>query len=148
MDASAVTLRRVDAEDPAVWARITGMDALCFLKGEAPALADNKGAWWIAQVGGEDAAYCGIKRVPSTGNGYLCRAGVLAPFRGMGLQKLMIRRRIAHARRQGWPAVVTDTHDNPASGNSLIACGFRLYTPEQKWAFGTSLYWRKTLTPQ
>jgi predicted acetyltransferase len=78
--------------------------------------------------------------------GYLCRAGVLAPkFRGRGLQKLMIQKRVTYARRRKWSVVVTDTHENLASANSLIACGFRLYAPDTKWSFETSLYWRKQL---
>jgi GNAT superfamily N-acetyltransferase len=140
-------LRRVDATDPAVWAHIVALDAWCFTKESAPALSDNAGAWWIAFVGKHEAGYCGVKRTPS-GNGYLCRAGVLARYRGGGLQKLMIRRRVAYARSQGWPMVVTDTHDNAPSGNSLIACGFKLYDPDKKWAFDTSLYWRRLLSPR
>ena len=139
-----VRLKRVDATDLSVWARIVAMDLKCFVKIGAPALGDNNGAWWIAYVDGEEAGYCAIEKTPA-GNGYMNRAGVLAKFRGQGLQKRMIRRRVAYARSQGWAVVVTDTHMNPASGNSLIACGFRLYSPESPWAFETSLYWRKTV---
>lgn len=135
---------RVDATIPAVWARIVAMDAKCFANDD-PALADNSGAWWIARYGNEDAGYCGISQTAG-GNGYLCRAGVLARYRGRGLQKQLIRRRLAYARAQGWPTVVTDTHLNVASANSLIACGFRLFNPERKWAFETSLYWKKDTT--
>lgn len=142
-------LKRVDAEDAAVWARIVAMDAKCFEGGMAPALADNAGTWWIAYAGKEEAGYCGVKQ-SSTGKnyGYLCRAGVMPRFRGLGLQKAMIRRRVAYARSQGWSMVVTDTHDNAPSGNSLISCGFRLYDPEVKWAFETSLYWKLLLLPK
>jgi ribosomal protein S18 acetylase RimI-like enzyme len=141
----AFRLKRVDATDPAVWARIVAMDAKCFVKAEAPALADNQGAWWIAYTGDQEAGYCGIKQF-ATGDGYLCRSGVLPKFRGCGLQKIMIRRRVAYARSLGWKAVTSDTASNPQSGNSLIACGFRLYEPERKWALESSIYWRKFLT--
>jgi GNAT superfamily N-acetyltransferase len=137
-------LKKVDADDASVWARIVMMDAKCFSNGLAPALTSNDGHWWIAFSGKEEAGYCGIQQT-ARGLGYLSRAGVLPKFRGCGLQKLMIRRRVIYARAQGWLVVITDTHDNPASGNSLIACGFRLYEPEAKWAFDTSLYWRKLL---
>lgn len=145
MDHAALKARlvRVDATAPAIWARIVAMDAKCFVDG-SPALSENVGAWWIAYAKKQEAGYCGIWKT-MTGNGYLVRAGVLPKFRGCGLQKRMIRVRVAHARRHGWPMVVTDTHENVASANSLIACGFRLYDPETKWSFETSNYWRKIL---
>jgi ribosomal protein S18 acetylase RimI-like enzyme len=141
-------LKRVNADDTRVWARIVAMDAKCFAE-NAPALSDNSGAWWIAYTGDEEAGYCGIKQ-SSTGKGYgyLCRAGVLPKYRGCGLQKQMIRCRVAYARAQGWQFVVTDTHENNASSNSLIACGFRLYDPDVRWSFETSLYWKKLLLPK
>lgn len=137
-------LKRVDATNTAVWAAITAMDARCFTDG-SPAIADNNGAWWIAYAGTEAAGYCGIRQGTAPGRGYLCRAGVLPKFRGQGLQKALIRVRVAYARKQGWTCVVTDTHDNPASANSLIACGFRLYRPEVRWSFDSSLYLKKDL---
>lgn len=140
------SLQRVDATNPAVWARIVVMDAECFGDDGSPALSDNEGAWWIAYSGKTEAGYCGVSKTP-LGNAYLCRAGVLPKFRGRGLQKQMIQKRVRWARAHGLPAVVTDTHENVASANSLIACGFRLYEPESKWSFETALYWRKQLTP-
>lgn len=144
MEPTKFRVKKVDATNPAVWARITAMDAACFADG-SPALESNVGAWWIATAGEEEAGYCGVRHTASVGVGYLCRAGVLPKFRGAGLQKLFIRRRLAHAKAQGWTYVVTDTNDNPASANSLIACDFRLYRPESPWSFDTSLYWRKHL---
>lgn len=143
MEPTRFRLKKVDATVPKVWARIVAMDAQCFTDG-SPALDNNEGAWWIAYCGKEEAGYCGI-RPTASGMGYLCRAGVLAKFRGRGLQKTLIRKRVAYAKSVGWHAVVTDTHDNPASSNSLISCGFRLYNPEIKWSFSTALYWRKKL---
>ncbi|MGZ5584310.1 MAG: hypothetical protein ACXWF2_14490, partial [Usitatibacter sp.] len=73
---SPFRLKKVNATDPAIWARIVAMDAACFSDG-SPAISSNEGAWWIAYAGKEEAGYCGIKKTPS-GKGYLCRAGVLA----------------------------------------------------------------------
>jgi len=140
-------LQKVDADDPAVWARIVAMDAKCFEKGFAPALSSNDGAWWIATVDGMDAGYCGIKE-HEPGVAYLCRAGVIPRFRGGGLQKLMIRRRLAWARKEGFKSVVSDTCDSPASANSLIACGFRMFSPAKPWSFEYACYWRLLLLPK
>lgn len=143
MESAKFRLVKVDATDPVVWARITAMDAQCFADG-SPAIANNEGAWWIAYAPeGQEAGYCGVKPLPNGGGAYLCRAGVLWAFRGLGLQKQMIKRRFAYARKRGWLPVVTDTHQNIASANSLMACGFRLYAPEEKWAFDNSLYWKR-----
>lgn len=114
-------------------------------------LPDLKIGHWWAMFDERDyplVAYCGM--VPSADwykTGYLCRAGVREECQGQGLQKRLINVRVAKARRLGWEWVVSDTDDNNhASSNSLIACGFRLYTPENRWAGRKGvLYWRKDL---
>ncbi len=77
--------------------------------------------------------------------GYLCRSGILPEFRGMGLQKRLIRARIRKARELGWYALFTDTRRNPASANSLISCGFKMYDPMRPWSFNDACYWRLIL---
>ena len=148
LHANTFRICRVDAEDPKVWAQIVQMDNNCFGY-DAPALTDNEGAWWIAYSKGVPAGFAAI--TPSArfeGGGYLSRAGVLPAFRGCGLQKKLINRRVAYAKQEGWNWVVTDTAENPASGNSLISCGFRLFKPEYPWSFTHACYWKKFLLPK
>jgi GNAT superfamily N-acetyltransferase len=76
---------------------------------------------------------------------YLRRAGVRLRHRGRGLQRRMVRVRTTYARRLGFHTLVTDTTDNPASANNLIACGFRLYLPQEPWGFNNTIYWTKDL---
>jgi len=76
---------------------------------------------------------------------YLSRAGVAEAYQGKGLQKRLIRVRLAHAKRVGSPIAITYTYKNPASANNLIACGFRSYLPHYKWGGKHSDYWRKKL---
>ena len=139
-------IRRVDATNPRVWAQLVLMDSLCFGH-DAPPLTDNSGVWWIASHDGAPAGYAAIK--PSMSNpedgGYMHRAGVLSEFRGNGLQKTLIKRRLSYAKSQGWDWVVTDTNNNPASGNSLISCGFKMFSPSNPWSFVSANYWRKYL---
>lgn len=103
--------------------------------------------WWIVFDDELPIAYACVRPLallPSYW--YLARAGVLLEFRGRGLQKKLIRLRCNAARRAGATHVVTDTHrTNHPSSNSLIACGFKLYTPQDKWSFETGLYWMKEL---
>ena len=76
---------------------------------------------------------------------YLNCAGVLPEYQGKGIQKKLIRARVAKARKLGMEWVFSDTYRNPASENSLIACGFKLYLPEDEYATQHSIYWRKKL---
>ncbi len=103
-------------------------------------------AFWLAYHKNKPIAYAAMAPSQQWANvGYLCRAGVLPEYRGLGIQKRLIRVRVAYARKLGYLAVVTDTTDNPASANSLISCGFKLYQPFFPWAFKHTCYWRLIL---
>lgn len=107
----------------------------------------NSGWWWIA-VGedGSPIAFAGL--IPSTrwgDTGYLCRAGVVPAARGQGIQKRLIHVRVRQAKAQGWRWLITDTYENPASSNSLISMGFKLFDPSVPWGAKGTLYWRLKL---
>jgi GNAT superfamily N-acetyltransferase len=107
----------------------------------------NFGYWWIVYDAlNVPCAFAGLVRSSRFTNvGYLCRAGVLPSHRGYGIQKKLIRARIRQARALGWEWLITDTYDNPASSNSLIATGFKLYESSQPWGVSETLYWRLKL---
>lgn len=142
-----IRIRRVDTADDEV------VDELIWLHGEcfgtsAPALREEDcyGHWWLAYDSDAPVAFAAL--VPAQGapeTGYLKRCGVLVSHRGLGLQRRLVRVREARARRLGWKRMVTDTTDNICSTNNLIRCGYRLFTPEVKWAWPESLYWEKQL---
>lgn len=112
---------------------------------DVPASTD-KGWWWVALQGGLPVGFAGLTRSQRwSDTGYLCRAGVVYTARGKGLQKRLIRVREAKARQLGWNWLITDTTDNPASANSLIACGFKMFIPSKPWGNPTACYWRKDL---
>jgi GNAT superfamily N-acetyltransferase len=102
--------------------------------------------WWGAWDGPELVGYAGARLL---GNGvyFLSRAGVVESHRGHGLQKRLIRCRVRRARALLAPRAVTytATHNAPSS-NSLIACGFRVYEPEETYAGDDVIYWRKVIT--
>ncbi len=109
----------------------------------------TSGWWWIARTeDGFPAGFCGMKRSSKWRDTiYLCRAGVLKEFRGNGLQArfVSVRERKAKELEMNW--LVTDTlRDNPASSNTLISCGFKLYIPSSEWCVRGALYWRKRIT--
>lgn len=134
------------AEKAAHWSDVDHLQKLA-LPGDKPYIT-SRGAWWVAYSGKEAVAFCGVVASHRwTDAMYLCRAGVAPRFRGLGLQKRMLRVREAHARRNGMNWLITDTYNNPASGNSLISCGFKLWQPSVPWCKPGATYWRKRLTP-
>lgn len=107
----------------------------------------TNGTYWIGYDSSNPVAFCVV--APSVrwiDTAYLARAGVLPSHRGQGLQKRMISIRERWARRNGYAWVVTDTAENPASANSLISRGYRMFVPSNPWGLDYSVYWRKRLT--
>jgi len=105
--------------------------------------------WWIDEEDRVPVAYAALKPCIERSNrglGFLSRVGVLRDWRGQGRQKRLIRRRVDHARRLGLRELMTyTTAENLASANSLISCGFRLYSPHHRWGGKESLYFRRVL---
>lgn len=105
--------------------------------------------WWIEEEDREPIAYAALRPCAAKHNsslGFLSRVGVVPGWRGQGRQKRLIQRRVAQARRIGLSELVTyTTPENLASANSLISCGFRLYSPHHAWGGKSSLYFRKIL---
>ena len=104
----------------------------------------TQGHWYVVYTDDDEAVgFAGV--VPSTrwsDTMYLCRAGVVLAHRGRGLQKRLIKARIRKAKALGMNWVISDTHQNPASANSLISTGFKMFEPSQPWGFKTALYWK------
>jgi RimJ/RimL family protein N-acetyltransferase len=130
-----------------VKAEIMRLDKILF--SEDQAVDPSGGWWWLIRHNGKPVAFGGLRgcRHPSNkGLAYMIRSGVLSKHRGKGLQKKLIKARIAMAKRQGYKEIVTYVLDwNLASANSLIACGFRLYHPQEKYAGSKAFYFRKSL---
>ena len=137
-------IKRVDVRKQSVQNRLSELQSKC-LPYDQP-IDTNFGSWWIATDAGGDIGFAGLTRTVSwTDCGYLCRAGVVPNARGQGLQKKLINVRIRQAKAFGWKWLVTDTRFNPASANSLIACGFKMFEPTKPWGCKDTLYWRRKL---
>jgi len=107
----------------------------------------NFGFWWtVTSSSGDPVAFAGLVYSSRWSDcGYLCRSGVVPSSRGQGIQKKLIRVRIRQAKAVGMNWLVTDTYHNPASSNSLISCGFKLFDPSVPWGAKGTLYWRLKL---
>jgi len=132
----------VDTRQPEVVQLLTLLQKACLPADKIYPI--TKGYWYVAYTqDGEAAGFAGI--VPSarwSDTMYLCRAGVVLAHRGRGLQKKFIKARVRKAKALGMNWVISDTHQNPASANSLIATGFKMFDPSQPWGFKTALYWK------
>lgn len=136
------TIKKVDIKDTANQTVILYLQKK-ILPSDEP-YKPNRGHWWIAYTeDGKPIGFAGLVRsITWTDTGYLCRAGVLYDYTGHGLQKRLIKVRIAQAKRLGWNWLITDTTDNPPSANSLINAGFKIYTPSRPWSFKNAIYWK------
>lgn len=130
------------------FAAIRAMDRRLFPQDD-PVPVPGESLWWVAvaEKSGKIVAYGGLrpcKAVENEGIGFLIRAGTDPDFRGAGLQKRLIRTRISAARRLWLTQLVTYTVPwNPASGNALIRCGFKLYRPASRWGGAGAAYWAR-----
>lgn len=138
-------IRIVDTMDDDVVDDLTDLHVATFTRlVELPDF--ERGFWWVAYDGSEPVGFAGLTQTfADTKVGYLKRAGVIESYRGRGLQRALIRVRERAARRLGMTLMVTDTTENPSSSNNLIACGYRLFSPKNPWAWEHTLYWKKTL---
>jgi GNAT superfamily N-acetyltransferase len=112
-------------------------------------LSPKVGWWWMAYCDGRLAGFAAMlqsSKIPEAV--YLARAGTLEAFRGRGLQKKLIRERLKFAKDLGMTQAITDTTDNVASANALIATGFKMFDPDDPWGLSNTLYWRKSLAVQ
>jgi GNAT superfamily N-acetyltransferase len=144
---STYRIKRVDGEDE-IYAELLRQLHDETFGSSAPQIDPERGWWWVATDGRELAGFCGLTPVYAQPSdvGYLKRAGVLRPHRGQGLQRRFVRVREAQARREGLRTLITDTSDNPSSANNLIACGYRIYRPDEPWGFPHTIYWYKDLS--
>lgn len=110
-------------------------------------------SWWIAfevlEGGILEPVGCGgmLHSAIEENTFYLNRSYVDKEHRGHGLQRSLIKARVARARELGGVYATSDTYDNPHSANNLIACGFRAYNPESRWRAPATMYWRLALGP-
>lgn len=92
-----------------------------------PELDDSE--WWLLKHGKDVVGFAGVHVVDQDAK--LVRAGVAAEARGRGLQKRLIRTRLAFAKAAGATKAYTYTATkNIASQRSLLACGFLPYRYE------------------
>jgi GNAT superfamily N-acetyltransferase len=133
-----LTVRHVEIDDP----RLEEAAALDVrLLGDRYPQAGAE--WWVAERSGVLVGFGGAKLWEPDNMVFLCRAGVAPEARGLGIQKRLIGVRVRWARRIGAKGCYTYTIDNPPSQNSLIAAGFKTFTPSDPWGGPEAIYWIK-----
>ena len=125
---------------PGLKKELKAIDKKLFGDSEPIVFKDTDWVFITAPESGDIFAYGAIRNYSDYH--YLSRCGVVGAYQGNGLQKELIKSRIALAKTSGNLPVITYTmHNNPASMNSLIACGFKTYRPGNKWAGKEMVYW-------
>jgi GNAT superfamily N-acetyltransferase len=147
MEAPKFTIKKVDIRIPSVQTTLIFLQKK-ILPEDIPYQPD-RGHWWVAYAqDGKPVGFAGLVRsIKWTDTGYLCRAGVAPGYTGHGLQKRLILARIRKAKELGWNWLITDTTNNPASSNSLINAGFKIYEPYSPWSFKNAIYWKRKVNP-
>ena len=137
-------IQRVDVRQSSVQTRLSQLQKKCLPYDKS--YDTNHGYWWIATKNGVDCGFAGLVYSSRWSDcGYLIRCGVVPDMRGQGLQKKFIRVRIRQAKALGLRWLITSTFDNPASANSLISCGFKMFNPTKPWMAKNTSYWRLKL---
>ena len=103
--------------------------------------------FWIAYApSGEVCGFCSAVQVDAEHSVFLSSAVVFPAHRGKGLQRRMIRHRIAWAKRNGATTVVTYTvPHNWRSINSILRLSFQYYEPAWAWAGRGAWYFFRPL---
>jgi RimJ/RimL family protein N-acetyltransferase len=126
---------------------VLALDEICFPHDDR--VNPDGSLWWIVWHGKTPVAYAGMrlcKDPRNLGLAFLNRAGVVPGHRGRGLQKRLIRARVAAARGLAVNELVSYCMNyNVASINSLVNCGFRFYLPATKWGGTAAVYLCKPL---
>lgn len=139
-----IRIAAVNARDPKIAALLRYLQ-LEILPHDEPKEMET-GWWWIVYDGQLAVGFCSLhESVQWCDTAYLSRSGVLKSHRGKGFQKRLLRVREMKARKLKYRWLISDTYDNPASANSLIARGFKTFTPSKPWGFDAAIYWRKEL---
>ena len=139
-----VICKKVDPSDPGIEETLIELQRAC-LPHDALYFPDE-GVWWIAYHRRTPVAFaCLVPSQQIADAVYLSRSGVTPLARGGGIQRRLIRVRLAWAKKQGYNWAVSDTTDNGPSANNLISCGFRLYDPPNPYSFARALYWKRKL---
>lgn len=97
-------------------------------------VGDHHTFWLVTDSSGVPVGFASAVHRPDLGYVFLSRAGVDRSVAGAGLQKRLIKARVAWARKQGTKRVITYTSlRNYQSMVSLIKCGFRFYEPKVQY---------------
>lgn len=125
---------------------IQEMDGLAFPEAPLTMAQIEAIEWWVARAAdGRPVAYAGARGMQTVAGGcWLSRCAVLSEAQGHGLQRRLIRVRLAWARRAGLTEAYTYTVPaNAPSMNNLIRCGFETYVDE--YCGYSMVYWTRVL---
>lgn len=135
---SSITIHRTYNEQ-----LIIDMHKLIFPADDFHTSTNNK--YWIAKHYDTPVAFC-IGTICEGNVLFLCRAGVIDSFQGLGLHRRLIRVRESYAARYGINSIVTyASRYNHKSWITLIKMGYKVYEPAYFWGTKSAVYFQKKL---
>lgn len=137
-----ITITKSDDWDSALAVHLMSMGGADFEQ-------DDDMHLWIAWDGDQPVGFATL-RVEGV-YVYFAGCGVIPIARGQGIQKKLLKVRLTWGKRKKFRTAVSYTMAwNARSMNNLIACKFKTFQPEYKWASDDDdvVYWYKSLNPK
>lgn len=94
----------------------------------------SKNILWLVRDKKKAIGMCSLKPLPDEGSVFFSYSVIDPKYRGRGIQRKLIRARLAWAKRHGYTCASTYTlKDNYPSMSNLIKCGFMFYDPHSEY---------------
>jgi len=129
----------VQDDSDALKDRIRAFERVCFPDDESYYRKEYTLWYFLKDQEGSDVGYVGLDPcfVDNRLCFFLCRCGVLPKSEGLGLNRALVRRALEFLTMP----VITYVHPgNVGSLRSLMACGFKPFSPKQKFAGDNFVY--------
>ncbi len=152
-----ISVRQVNPKKPEIYQMLCKLHKASFPPHEERC-DYREGFWWIASdtlsgapEGSEESrpvAFGGLQLFNSDSSGFLASSGVIPEYRGLGIQRKLIRARVRKAQRLNLHRVMSYTSNYKLySANNLIREGFTLYEPDYSEELGgrSWLFFEKAL---
>lgn len=123
---------------------LTALHTLTFPSDTVPAWKQVGMAWITKDDANEPVGFLYAEPM-ADGSLYFSRVGVMPAARGHGIQRALMSRMYARAKREGYKTLISTTYQNPPSANNFVREQWMTYLPAAPWGAADTIYWFKEL---
>lgn len=123
---------------------LTALHILTFPSDASPNWKISGMAWITKDDNDEPVGFLYAEPM-ADGSLYFSRVGVMPAARGRGIQRALMLRMYARAKREGYKTIVSTTYQNPPSANNFVREQWMTYLPAAPWGASDTIYWYKEL---